>query len=208
GFVVLQMEDSAAAFTDDTREGKLYAEGTKAGIDYVVSRDIVDASKVGYIGWSRTGFHELYVLAEYPRLLRAVSICDSVQAGYFQTFMLNVNSPQDLSYEMTRMSGGTLPQADLAGWFARNPLYKLSSVRAAVRIEADTGGVDNAGASVLNLWETYAVLRSAGRPVDFVYFPRGSHNQTMPAERLGSQGGNIDWFRFWLQGYEDRDPAK
>jgi hypothetical protein len=29
-----------------------------------------------------------------------------------------------------------------------------------------------------------------------------------PQERLASQGGTVDWFRFWLQGYEDADPAK
>jgi hypothetical protein len=26
--------------------------------------------------------------------------------------------------------------------------------------------------------------------------------------RMASQGGSVDWFRFWLQGYEDPDPAK
>jgi hypothetical protein len=34
------------------------------------------------------------------------------------------------------------------------------------------------------------------------------HNLTNPRMRLLSQGGTVDWFRFWLQGYEDPDPAK
>jgi len=25
---------------------------------------------------------------------------------------------------------------------------------------------------------------------------------------VASQGGSVDWFRFWLQDYEDPDPAK
>ena len=25
---------------------------------------------------------------------------------------------------------------------------------------------------------------------------------------MASQGGSVDWFRFWLQDYEDPDPAK
>ena len=29
-----------------------------------------------------------------------------------------------------------------------------------------------------------------------------------PWERLTSQQGVVDWWRFWLQGYEDPDPAK
>jgi hypothetical protein len=25
---------------------------------------------------------------------------------------------------------------------------------------------------------------------------------------MASQGGSVDWFRFWLQDYEDPEPAK
>jgi len=25
---------------------------------------------------------------------------------------------------------------------------------------------------------------------------------------MASQGGAVDWYRFWLQGYEDPNPAK
>jgi hypothetical protein len=31
---------------------------------------------------------------------------------------------------------------------------------------------------------------------------------TMPRDLLESQQGDVDWFRFWLQGYEDADLAK
>jgi hypothetical protein len=34
------------------------------------------------------------------------------------------------------------------------------------------------------------------------------HVITNPVERLASQGLSVDWFRFWLQGYENPDPAK
>jgi hypothetical protein len=44
--------------------------------------------------------------------------------------------------------------------------------------------------------------------VDFIYFPKGNHILFSPLNRLGSQGGNVDWFRFWLQGLEDPDPKK
>ena len=30
----------------------------------------------------------------------------------------------------------------------------------------------------------------------------------MPADLMESQQGDVDWFRFWLQAYEDPDPAK
>jgi len=34
------------------------------------------------------------------------------------------------------------------------------------------------------------------------------HILTNPRERMASQGGTVDWLRFWLQGFEDPDPTK
>jgi hypothetical protein len=34
------------------------------------------------------------------------------------------------------------------------------------------------------------------------------HILTNPAVRIASQGGSVDWFRFWLQGYIDPNPIK
>ena len=34
------------------------------------------------------------------------------------------------------------------------------------------------------------------------------HVLTNPVARMASQGGSVDWFRFWLQGYEDPNPTK
>ena len=36
----------------------------------------------------------------------------------------------------------------------------------------------------------------------------GTHVMTNPTQRLAAETTNVDWFRFWLQGYEDADPAK
>jgi hypothetical protein len=44
--------------------------------------------------------------------------------------------------------------------------------------------------------------------VDLIVFTEGQHVLTNPAERIISQGGTVDWFRFWLKDEEDPDPAK
>src|SRR5437879_11222773 len=54
----------------------------------------------------------------------------------------------------------------------------------------------------------YSILYSLRKPVDMILLNTGEHGITNPAERMVSQGTNVDWFRFWLQGYEDPDPAK
>ena len=60
--------------------------------------------------------------------------------------------------------------------------------------------------SVLGEWETYAALRLQQKPVEMIYFPDGQHILQKPLERLASQQSSVDWFRFWVQGYERKQP--
>jgi hypothetical protein len=41
-----------------------------------------------------------------------------------------------------------------------------------------------------------------------IVLPHAPHLLVKPWERMVSQQGDVDWFTFWLQGYEDPDPAK
>jgi dipeptidyl aminopeptidase/acylaminoacyl peptidase len=200
GFVVLQVEDKP--ITDAGREGPMMANGYYAGIQHLITQGIADRDRVGLIAFSRTGVYALHLLARHPLLLKAVTLADSVQIGYV-TQVLTTNLPAELVLQMHAMAGGA-PELDHIGeWFAGNPLYKLPQAKAAVRIESN-----DLLDSLLGLWETYALLRTARRPVEFVYFPEGSHVQTRPLERMGSQDGNVDWFRFWLLNQQSDDPGK
>ena len=58
------------------------------------------------------------------------------------------------------------------------------------------------------MWQPYAGLRYLKKPVDLMMLNTDEHILTNPGVRLASQGGSVDWFRFWLQDYEDPDPAK
>jgi len=54
----------------------------------------------------------------------------------------------------------------------------------------------------------FVPLQDAGRPAEMVVFPDEYHVKWQPAHRLAIYNRNLDWFRFWLQDYEDPDPAK
>jgi hypothetical protein len=90
----------------------------------------------------------------------------------------------------------------LGKWVKEAPGFHLDQVKSPVRIEA----IDPT--SVLQEWELYASLRMQHKPVDLIYFPNGTHIHQKPLERLDSQQGYVDWFRFWLEDYEDPDPSK
>jgi hypothetical protein len=201
GMVVLQALEPSQLLTHDEREGPAIAEGWHAAIQKLTELGICDPDRVGLISFSRTGFYLVHLLAKYPYLLLAANISDSVQPGYFQR-VLTVNLPKTARDEAMKIDGAQPTEIGFGEYFAHNPLYRLGKTSTAMRIEAL--GPD----SVIAMAETYEVLRDAGRPVDLVYFPLGSHNLLKPLERLASQQGNVDWFRFWLQGQEDPDRDK
>ena len=40
------------------------------------------------------------------------------------------------------------------------------------------------------------------------YYPDEDHAPDHPRARLASLQRNVDWYRFWLQNFEDPDPRK
>ncbi len=203
GFVVLQVEDNSQAMSDRANEVDRFVEGYRAGIAHLVQRGLVDEANIGIIGWSRTGLYTAMLIAKYPKLMKAATIADSVQPGYLTTNLLLLGQGPDVYGDIAGLSV-TRPGSPLQDYVA-DPFYNLAKTETAVRLEADTG--DNGRPDALPMWETFAVLKRAGRKVDFVVFPDGSHSQMMPRERLESQGGNVDWFSYWLMGKRSKSIA-
>ena len=54
----------------------------------------------------------------------------------------------------------------------------------------------------------YARLSNSSTPTELYVFPDEAHIKMQPRHRLSVYRRNVDWFRFWLQGHEDGDPAR
>ena len=54
----------------------------------------------------------------------------------------------------------------------------------------------------------YAIPLIRDHRADLYVFPNEPHQKFQPRHKLAAYQRNIDWFRFWLQGYEDPDPVK
>ena len=47
-----------------------------------------------------------------------------------------------------------------------------------------------------------------GLPTETIIYPESGHNFSAPKLQRESAVRNLDWFRYWLQGYEDPAPDK
>jgi hypothetical protein len=98
---------------------------------------------------------------------------------------------------------GAPPFGDgLQQWLKKSPSFNLDKINTPLMI---TGG---GATGLLTMWGPYAGLHYLNRPVELVMLNTDEHVLTNPGVRIASQGGSVDWFRFWLQDYEDPDPAK
>jgi dienelactone hydrolase len=200
GILVLQVEDCPVRVSQD--EGPCQVAGYEAAVQQLSTDGLVDPNRVGIIGFSRTCYYVLQALTAATLRFNAASITDGFDEGYLQYIMQVDNTGNSIAHEADAMIGASPFGAGLVQWLRRAPDFNMEKVDTPLQVVA-LGRV-----SLLSMWEPYAALRYLRKPVDLVVLNSDEHILTNPAARMASQGGTVDWFRFWLQGFEDLDPAK
>ena len=199
GFVVLQVKKQPNALSE--ADPQVHLEGYRSAIGGLDAAGLVDSNRVGVVGFSWTCWYAINALVKDPTLFAAATIADGLDNSYMQYLIFGPGEPSILR-QMEQIRQTSPFGVGLKKWMDEAPGFHLDQVKTPVRIEAINPS------SVLQEWELYASLHIQGKPVDLIYFPHGTHIHQRPLERLESQQGSIDWFRFWLQGYEDPDPTK
>lgn len=165
-------------------------------IEYLDQRRMIDVDKVGISGFSRTVWFVSYMLthAEKQRFRTAV-LTDGIDGGYFEYIAGQLT-------EFDVDNGGKAPfgKDGLELWMRESPGFNLDRVHIPVRLVS----IEDR----LALWEWYVALKLQNRPVELIEIPDGSHMLEKPSDRYIAMQGLVDWFRFWLQGYEAPDPFK
>lgn len=200
GIVVLQTQWNATHFSE-RQEASDQVEMFDAAIAQLRKDGIIDDRKVGIVGFSRTCGHVEQALISSPQRYAAATIADGMDVGYLQ-YMLFADGRPSLAREYEKIVGMPPVGDGLKSWIDYSPSFHMDKVKTPLRIEA----IDPS--SILTMWETYTALRRLHRPVDLIYIAGAQHILQRPLDRLASEQGSVDWFRFWLQGYVDSDPAK
>jgi dipeptidyl aminopeptidase/acylaminoacyl peptidase len=200
GIIVLQMDDRTDRhMRPATEEAPLMGLAFKSAIEHLDSDDLIDPASVGIIGFSRTSWYVEDALAALPHLFRAAAIIDGVDQSYM-TYMLFCPGYSECRVDHENANSGPPFGEHLSSWLRTAPGFRLSRVDTPLRIEA-IGPM-----SMLGEWETYSSLLQQGKAVDLIYLPGGQHILQKPLDRFASEQGNVDWFRFWLEGYERPNP--
>jgi dipeptidyl aminopeptidase/acylaminoacyl peptidase len=196
GIIVLQVGESCPDGTPT--EGPCAVSSYESGARQLVSDGVVDPEKIGIIGFSRSCFYVMETLTAGSLRFKAASITDGWMVSYFQYMQWT----EWFSNEGDAMIGAAPFGDGLQEWLKRSPEFNLNKVTTPLLV------VGEGPVSTLLMWQPYAGLHYLHKPVDLIMLNTNEHVLTNPAVRLASQGGSVDWFRFWLKGEEDSDPAK
>jgi dipeptidyl aminopeptidase/acylaminoacyl peptidase len=169
---------------------------------------LVDGSKVGIIGFSRTGWYTEFILSHSRVPYRAATVADNVQYSMGEYWLLH-DSSTIKSFDNTY--GGPPYGASLKKWLDYSISFNLDKIHAPLLMEQMGSGVPyrNQQSPPMNLtsaFEVFTGLNRLKKPVELYYYPNDDHTPEHPEARLATMQRNVDWYRFWLQGYERPDP--
>ena len=178
-------------------------------------RGLVDPDKVGIIGFSRTGWYTEFALTHSSVRYRAATLTDNIQYSLSEYWFLH---SAGVIRGLDAMYGGPPYGETLKNWVAFSASFNVDKIHTPILMEEMGYGVpfDNAKAPPLSLadkWDLFTGLNRFGKPVELYYYPNEVHQPDHPQARLATLQRNLDWYRFWLQGYkrpipEDPDQYK
>ena len=170
-------------------------DGVAALIKKLADMGIVDSSRVGITGLSH-GAELLDYGISHTDLFRA-SIASSTGYDPITYYLTSDFFRGDMSaYSLESPDG-----ASRGRWQRISAALNARNVNTPLLINA---------ADDEYVWNMERVtnLRELKKPVEMFIYPNELHIKNQPLHRLEIYDRNVDWLRFWLQDYEDPDPAK
>ena len=209
GILVLQMPRvppevvaSIHGEADYQRDGEnpRFVSMMEGAIDSLVEQDIAAKEQIGVVGFSRSGMHVHHAITFSKRRIAAASIADSAAATPL-SYVMWYGTAALLEFERDTLIGGSFWGQHMDLWLKRSPIFHLEQVHTPLRYEFHS----TSGSSLAH-WDSYVLLKRNRKPVEMIHMPIASHNVEAPFARYTSQQGTVDWFAFWLNGYERTAP--
>lgn len=180
------------------RELTEYVAEVDSAADALAERGLIDRAHVGEIGFSHAGTNVYYAITHPTKVPPVAAVLDDSFPG---TFSYLLDAQALIGNDYGGQYGGSF-WAHKGGWLENEPSFNVDRVETAALFAIH----DQQGLPIA--LETIGAFGLNHRPLEYLIFPQGSHELEMPRERLASQEASVDWMSFWLQGYEDPNPAK
>lgn len=171
--------------------------GTAAAIELLASRGEVDRSRVGMGGLSY-GTSVTMWIAVHSNFLAAASVASGMVSPTY--YLWGSMMGEDFTSSLKELWGLGSPEETPDRWRAVSPAFNVDRIRAPVLFQMPE--------QEYLLALDYVIPLLKRDRADLYVFPGEPHQKFQPKHKLAVYERNVDWFRFWLQGYEDEIPSK
>jgi dipeptidyl aminopeptidase/acylaminoacyl peptidase len=167
-------------------------ESTVRALDTIAKRGSIDERRVGIGGVSHGTFVPLYMMQKHDRIA-AISV-SSPHWGPLHYYWTTQKS-RDATARFGIYKDG------VNAWNGIDIAERVETIEAPVLMQL-------AAAETYGLIKLIRHLADAGKPYDAYVFPAETHIKWQAAHLYAINRRNLDWFRFWLQDFEDSSPDK
>lgn len=171
--------------------------GVESAIDLLAAEGLIDRSRVGMGGLSFGSEVTLWTAIKSD-LLVASSVASPVRTPNHYVFSSLKGDAFFSGFKKYWQLGA--PAEDPVRWAELSPAYNIDKIGAPMLLQMPEQEY------IISL--EYVIPLILKRKADLYVFPHEPHQKFQPRHKLAAYERNLDWFRFWLQGYEDPDPSK
>jgi dipeptidyl aminopeptidase/acylaminoacyl peptidase len=175
-------------------EGLLAVEGA---VDFLASKGEIDRTRVGMGGLSFGTEVTLWTVMKSDLLAAASVTSPGTSPNYYLLASIKGDAFFKPLKEFWQLGA---PDETPERWRLISPVANLDKIKAPILMQMPEQEY------VMAL--DYAIPLIHDRRADLYVFPDEPHQKFQPRHKLAAYERNLDWFRFWLQEYEDPDPAK
>lgn len=167
-------------------------------IEDLAARQHIDRAKVGIGGLSFGSSVALWAIRKSKRFAAATISSGQVGAHYYWS---NAFPGRGFEETFRQFWQAGDPDTDPERWHILSPAADAKVIDTPLLIQAPES-------EVRNLVELNTKLRLAGKPAELFAFADEIHIKYQPVHKRAVYERNLDWYRYWLKGDVDPDPAK
>ena len=183
-----------------TNAAERYGQGLSAvesAVDLLASKGEIDRTRVGMGGLSFGTEVTLWTVMKSDLLAAASVTSPGTSPNYYLLGSMRGDAFFKSLKEFWQLGA---PDETPERWRLISPVANLDKIKAPILMQMPEQEY------VMAL--DYAIPLIRDRRADLYVFPDEPHQKFQPKHKLAAYERNIDWFRFWLQGYEDPNPVK
>lgn len=191
-----------AAPSGESQDALLSYQLAQASIEALVAKlgreGVIDPKRVAMGGFSFGSEATMWMLAR-TKLIRAASIASpQIEPAYY---WMNAMRGRDQPALLASVWGLGPPGTTAERWKLVSPAASSDKVDAPLlmQLSEQEARLDP---------ELHARLSRTGVPVELYAFPDEAHFKVQPLHQYHAMKRNLDWFRYWMLGEVDPDPAK